>query len=76
MSVKVFSTPSCPWCTRAKDYLKSKGVNYTDLDVSQDRNSAMEMIQKSRQRGVPVLDINGTIVIGFNQPEIDKLLNL
>jgi glutaredoxin 3 len=76
MSVKVFSTPSCPWCTRAKDYLKSKGVNYTDLDVSQDRNAAMEMIQKSRQRGVPVLDINGTIVIGFNQPEIDKLLNL
>jgi glutaredoxin-like YruB-family protein len=76
MSVKVFSTPSCPWCTRAKDYLKSKGVDYTDLDVSQDRNAAMEMIQKSGQRGVPVVDINGTIIVGFNQPEIDKLLNL
>lgn len=76
MSVKVFSTPSCPWCTRAKDYLSSKGVEYTDVDVSVDRNAATEMIQKSGQRGVPVLDINGNIIVGFNQPEIDRLLSL
>jgi len=75
MSVKVYSTPSCPWCTVAKRYLASKNVTYTDVDVSKDRNGAMEMIRKSGQRGVPVLDINGNIIVGFNQEAIDRLLS-
>ncbi len=75
MSVKVYSTPSCPYCVMAKKYLASKNVSYEDLDVSLDRNAAMEMIQKSGQRGVPVLEINGNIIIGFDQVSIDRLIS-
>lgn len=75
MSVKVYSTPTCPWCVTAKKYLTGKNIAYEDIDVSKDRNAAMEMIQKSGQRGVPVLDINGSIIIGFNQAEIDKAIS-
>lgn len=74
MTVKVYSTPTCPWCTTAKKYLDSKNVSYSDLDVSRDRNAAMEMVQKSGQRGVPVLDIDGNIVVGFDQAAIDRLI--
>lgn len=75
MTVKVYSTPTCPWCTMAKRYLSSKNVQYEDLDVSKDRDAALEMIQKSGQRGVPVFDINGNILVGFDQNEIDRLLS-
>lgn len=74
MSVKVYSTPTCPWCTTAKNYLKTKNVNFEDLDVSKDRAAAMEMIEKSGQRGVPVIEINGKFIIGFDQAAIDNLL--
>ncbi|WP_139905765.1 glutaredoxin family protein [Clostridium thermarum] len=76
MSVKVYSTTTCPWCVKAKDYLKSKGIAYEDINVSLDPAAAKEMIEKSGQRGVPVLDINGNIVVGFDRPQIDKLLGL
>jgi glutaredoxin-like YruB-family protein len=75
MSVKVYSTPTCPWCKVTKNYLESKNVPFEDLDVSKDREAAMEMIQKSGQRGVPVVDINGNIIVGFDQKSIDKFLN-
>ena len=75
MNVTVYSTPSCPWCTRVKDYLNYKEVKFKEFNVAQDRNAAMEMISKSGQRGVPVIDIDGNIVIGFNQTEIDRLLS-
>lgn len=74
MSVKVYSTTSCPWCTVAKNYLASKNVGFEDLDVNRNREAAMEMIRKSGQRGVPVLDINGEIIVGFNQMAIDNAL--
>jgi glutaredoxin 3 len=74
MEVKVYSTPTCPWCTRAKDYLKSKNVDFDDVDVSVDRAAATEMIRKSGQRGVPVLDIDGNIIVGFDQKAIDRLI--
>lgn len=74
MAVKVYSTPTCPYCTMAKKYLDSKGVKYEDVDVSIDRNAAAEMINKSGQRGVPVLDIDGNIVIGFDKDKIDNLI--
>lgn len=75
MSVKVYSTPTCSWCKVTKNYLKSKNVSFEDIDVSKDREAAMEMIQKSGQRGVPVVDINGNIIVGFDQRSIDKFLN-
>jgi glutaredoxin 3 len=74
MNIKVYTTPTCPWCTVAKDYLKKKNINFTEVNVAEDRNGAMEMIQKSGQRGVPVVDINGTIVVGFDQNKIESLL--
>jgi glutaredoxin 3 len=74
MSIKVYSTPTCPWCTVAKKYLASKNVQFEDLDVSRDREAAMEMVQKSGQRGVPVIEINGNVIVGFDQVTIDKLL--
>ena len=76
MAVKVYSTPTCPWCTVAKKYLASKNVPFEDIDVSADREAAIEMVQKSGQRGVPVIEIDGEIIIGFNQAEIDRLLKV
>ena len=75
MTVKIYSTPTCPWCDRLKHYLTTKNVSFVEIDVSTDRDSATEMSNKSGQRGVPVIDINGSIVVGFNQEKIDKLLS-
>jgi glutaredoxin-like YruB-family protein len=73
--VVIYSTPTCPYCKRAKDYLSRKGIAYTDIDVAQDREKAKEMTQKSGQMGVPVITINGEVVVGFNQTLLDKLLS-
>ena len=72
--VVVYSTPTCPYCTRAKDYLSQKGVPYTEINVAEDREKANEMIQKTGQMGVPVIMIDEEIVVGFNQGQLDKLL--
>lgn len=74
MTVKVYSTPTCPWCTTAKKYLTSKNVAFEDLDVSRNRAAAMEMLEKTGQQGVPVINIDGKYIVGFNQAAIDKLL--
>lgn len=74
MTVKVYSTPTCPWCTVAKKYLASKNINFQEVDVSKNREAASEMVKKSGQRGVPVLDINGSIIVGFDQNRIDRLI--
>ncbi|MFH0835756.1 MAG: glutaredoxin domain-containing protein [Candidatus Micrarchaeota archaeon] len=72
--VIVYSTPTCPWCVRAKSYLKEKGVEFEDIDVAVDQARAQEMKSKSGQMGVPVLDIGGKIIIGFDQGAIDAAL--
>jgi len=74
--VKVFSTSTCPYCHMVKDYLKDKKVSFEDIDVSQDQNQARAMVEKSGQMGVPQLWIDDQIVIGFNKPVIDMLLDL
>jgi len=77
MAVKdviVYSTPTCPYCVRAKEYLTRKGVAYRDLNVAVERAAAHEMVQKSGQMGVPVIVVDGKVVIGFDQRELDKLL--
>ena len=74
MSVTVYSTPTCPYCHKAKDCLKEKGIIFEDIDVSADQEKAKEMVEKSGQLGVPVLDINGTIIIGFDVGKIDAAL--
>lgn len=74
MSVKVYSTPTCPWCTMAKKYFDSKNIQYTDYDVSRDDDAAQDMVRKSGQRGVPVIDIDDSIIIGFDKGKIDNLI--
>lgn len=72
--VIVYSTPDCPYCVRVKEYLESKGIKFIDYDVSSDRQRAMEMVRASGQSGVPVLQINGRIVVGFDRQLIDDAL--
>lgn len=74
--VKVYSTSVCPWCDKAKDYLKRKEVEFTQVNVQEDMEAREEMIAKSKQMGVPVLDINGTIIVGFDKKAIDAALGL
>ena len=75
-NVIVYSTPTCPWCTKAKSYLKSNNIEFVEKDVAQDQEAAVEMVEKSGQRGVPVLDIDGDIIIGFDRENIDKILGI
>ncbi|RLG20838.1 NrdH-redoxin [Candidatus Micrarchaeota archaeon] len=74
--VIVYSTPTCPWCERTKQFLKEHNIEFEDVDVSQDVERATEMIMKSGQMGVPVIDIDGNIIIGFDVDKIRKLLGL
>ena len=76
MEVKVYSTKTCPWCYKVKDFLKDNKVEFEDIDVSQNHEAAHEMIEKSGQMGVPVIDIDGEIIIGFNVPAIKEALKL
>ena len=73
--VKVYSTESCPWCHKAKEFLTELNVPYEEIDVSQDEKGRNEMIEKSGQLGVPVLDVNGTIIVGFDQEAIENALH-
>ena len=72
--IKIYTTPTCAFCKMAKDYFKSKGLSYEEYDVSKDIPRQKEMIEKTGQFGVPVIDIGGKIVIGFDKPKIDQLL--
>jgi glutaredoxin 3 len=76
LKVLVFTTPTCPHCRAAKKYLRQRGIPFKDIDVSKDHHAARDMVRRSGQSGVPVIDINGKIVIGFNRPKIDKILGL
>ena len=75
MSVTIYSTPTCGYCNLAKDYFRKNNINYQDYNVASDVRKAEEMVQKSGQMGVPVIDINGKIIIGFNQPEIERAIH-
>lgn len=74
MTVKIYSTKTCPWCNIAKEYFKAKNIKYDDVDVSEDRDAAEEMIKKSGQRGVPVIEIDNSIIVGFDREKIDSLI--
>jgi glutaredoxin 3 len=74
--VIVFSTPTCSFCNMAKMYFREKGIKFKDVDVSRDPAAARDMVRRSGQQGVPVIDIGGKIVVGFDRPKIDKYLSL
>ncbi|MCU0651178.1 MAG: glutathione S-transferase N-terminal domain-containing protein [Candidatus Omnitrophica bacterium] len=72
--VLVYSTPTCPYCVRLKQYLTENKVAFENYDVGTDQAKAEEMVQKSGQMGVPVLDIDGKIIVGFDKPKIQQAL--
>ena len=74
--IKVYSTPTCPYCVTLKNFLKEHDVQFEDIDVAQNQLAAQEMIDKSGQMGVPVVDINGEIIVGFDQERIKQLLKI
>jgi len=74
--IKVFSTPTCPYCFTLKEFLKEHNIEFEDIDVSKDEKAGEEMIKKSGQMGVPVIEIDGEIVVGFNKEKISKILNI
>jgi glutaredoxin-like YruB-family protein len=74
--VIVFSTPTCAFCNAVKQYFRQRGIVFRDVDVSRDPAAARDMVRRSGQQGVPVIDIGGRIVVGFDRPQIDRLLGL
>ena len=74
--IMVYSTPTCPFCIKAKQFLKDNNIEFEDIDVAADQSKAEEMVQKSGQMGVPVLDIDGEIIIGFDKEKIVQALGL
>jgi glutaredoxin-like YruB-family protein len=75
-SVKVYSTPTCPWCIRVKQFLKENNIAFEDMDVSANQEAAQEMIRKTGQMGVPVLEIEGEIIVGFDKERIKQALGI
>ncbi len=76
MEVKVYSTPTCPYCKMAKEYLSSKGVSFQNIDVSADKAAGEEMVKVSGQMGVPVIVVGNEVIVGFDKGAINKILNL
>lgn len=74
--VKVYSTPTCPYCIRLKQFLKEKDVKFQDLNVAEDNTARIEMLKKSGQMAVPVIDIDGKILVGFDKETISRELGL
>lgn len=74
--IKIYSTPTCPYCVTLKEFLKEKNIEFEDVNVAEDAQAREEMINKSGQMGVPVVDIDGQIIIGFDKQRISKILNI
>lgn len=73
-NIIIYTTPTCGFCHMAKEYFKSKDLNYEEKDVTTDAQAYHEILEKSGQLGVPVIDINGSIIVGFDKPKIDSAL--
>ena len=75
-NVKIYSTPSCPYCVRVMQFVKDNNIGFEDYDISADETKANEMTERSGQMGVPVIDIDGNIIVGFDKEAISKALGL
>lgn len=74
--ITIYTTPTCPYCKMAMKYFNEKGIQYEEKDVMVDLKARQEMLDKSHQFGVPVIDINGKIIVGFDKPAINQALGL
>jgi len=75
-NITIYSTPTCHYCHLAKDYLNGKGIKFTDYDVASDLDKRKEMIDKTGQMGVPVIDIDGKIMVGFEESRLAEALGI
>jgi glutaredoxin 3 len=75
-TIKIYSTPTCVYCKMAKDYFQKHNIQYEEFNVAMDEAARDEMINKSHQMGVPVIDINGEIFVGFDQKGLARALNI
>lgn len=74
--VIVFSTPTCSYCNMAKQYFRRNKIRFKDIDVSRDQAAARDLVRRTGQMGVPVIDINGKLIVGFDKPQINRLLDI
>ena len=74
MAITMYSTPTCTYCRKAKEWFRENRIKFTEYDISRDQRRADEMVRKSGQMGVPVIDVNGRVIVGFNQSEIERAL--
>ena len=72
--IKVYTTPTCPWCHKVKEFLKEKKVEFEEVDVAADQEAAKKMVEKSGQMGVPQIEINGKMIVGFDQAALEEEL--
>ena len=75
-NVLVYTTATCPWCIKVKEFLKKNKIAFSEKDVAEDMDAAKEAVEKSGQRGVPIIDIDGEIVVGFDEAKLKKLLKI
>ncbi len=74
MTITLYSTPSCPYCKLVKDYLKEQNLPFTDIDVSLDNDAIQKMVKLSGQMGVPVIDISGQVIVGWNKNALEEVI--
>ena len=72
MNVTVYTSPECAWCMKVKEYLDNRHVPYNEIDVASNRELAMEMVRKTHQRVIPVVEVDGEYIFGFNQEALDS----
>ncbi len=73
-AVKIYTTPTCPWCKKAKEWMKRKKIKYTEYNVAKDEKARKRIIEKSGQMGVPVLEIGAEVIVGYDPKAIEKAL--
>lgn len=76
LKIKIYTTPTCPYCRKAKEYFRKLGLKFKEVDVSKNPREAELMFKKTKQMGVPVIEIGNQIIIGFDKAKIDKLLSI
>ena len=76
MAVKIYTIPTCPWCNKTKEFLKENKIKFSEINVASNQKAAKEIINKSGQTSVPVIDINGELILGFDEKKLKKALRL
>ena len=72
--VKIYTTSTCPWCVKAKEWMTEHNIKFKEINVSKDQKAAQYMVEKTGQRGVPVIEIDGKFIVGFDEEELTAAL--